>query len=724
MKFPHDSSSVFHSFKKAGQRLIEPAWIGDARERHLSRILNIILLVLLAWGILFAIQSKVAKRFSTAENILALIMIGLLALAYVLNHRGQFHAATLLTLGLLIGSTFTAVLMQNLAGITNLSVLYDLILAILMSELFFSMRGYLITVAIILTGVSIISLLNSSVMAIFFFLLVFCALLGFSSYNRRSIEKQQIALASKSVRDRSRLALEQRRSTQLSLLEEVSRKILDSLDEKEILERTLETIVSNFGYTKAAISLLISGDTLEVGAVSSAAISGTQNFGYRVGFQQKIGEGVIGYVAETRQAHMAVDVSADPYYFSTAERNGSAVGVPMLDKGHLLGVIYVESAIPNALQAEDLQTLQAIANEVATSLQKARLYARLQEQLQMMTVLQSISHAVTASLDINEILNNVIRLLRDSFEYTYIGVYLLDGDLLHLGAQLGYPDNSLIPEIPITDGVIGRTARTRETQFLRDVNADPDFLQATYEVKSEIAVPLLKDENVLGVLNVESKEPGSLDENDANLLNALAGSLAIAIDNARLHAEVKIMAMTDVVSGLANRRAFDEILQTEVTRASRYHQPISLIILDLDSFKEFNDKWGHPAGDVRLKEVADLLRANVRDPDVAVRYGGEEFAVILPNTPRSGALRLAERLRRAAESSAPYRSGAAPIVDGPIAGGPIAGYTLSAGVATFPDDATSLKGLLLAADNAELMAKRLGKNRVHAAHYTGKIQNS
>ena len=213
----------------------------------------------------------------------------------------------------------------------------------------------------------------------------------------------------------------------------------------------------------------------------------------------------------------------------------------------------------------------------------------------------------------------------------------------------------------------------------------------------------------------KSKDEAALDENDVDFLNALAGSIAVAIDNARLHAEVKIMAMTDVVSGLANRRAFDEILQAEMTRASRYNQPISLIILDLDSFKEYNDKWGHPAGDVRLKEIADLLRANVRDPDVAARYGGEEFAVILPNTPKSGALRLAERLRRAAEASAPYRNGTH---------SPISGYTISLGVATFPDDATSVEELLLAADNAELTAKRLGKNRVYAANSSDKIQNS
>jgi diguanylate cyclase (GGDEF)-like protein len=174
------------------------------------------------------------------------------------------------------------------------------------------------------------------------------------------------------------------------------------------------------------------------------------------------------------------------------------------------------------------------------------------------------------------------------------------------------------------------------------------------------------------------------------------------------------MALTDVVSGLANRRAFEEMLQVEMARASRYNHSLSLIILDLDSFKEYNDKWGHPAGDVRLREIADLLRARVREPDVAARYGGEEFAIILPDTGKSGAVRLAERLRRAAEESSSHRNGDH---------APIPGYTISLGVATYPDDATSIEELLLAADNAELTAKRLGKNRVYAANASNKIEN-
>ena len=699
---------IIRRFIKFMDRLIEPARIRDTRERHLSRTLNIILLILLLWGIGFEIQSRLSNKILNAGDLFVSITVGILALAYYLNHQGEFRAATVLTLGLFIISTFTIALFQHLRGANNLSVLYYLIIAILMSELFFSMRGFLITVTIILVALLGITYLHPRAEMIFILLFVFCALIGFSSYNRRFIQREQVALAHRLAHEQSRLSIEQRKSAHLGLLEAVGRQVTNSLDEKEILERTLEIVVEKFGYAEATISLLFHEDSLEV-----VAISGTQDFGYQRGYQQKIGQGIIGHVAQTREAYITGDVAQDPYYFSSAERNGSAIGVPMLDKEILLGVIYVESATKDELQRDDVQTLQTLANQVATSLQKARLYARTQQHLQVMTTLQSISNAVASSLELDEILDNVIRLLKDSFGYTYISIYLLDGNVLYLGAELGYPDTMLIHEIPITSGVIGRTARTKKTQFIRDVSADSDFLQASYEVKNEIGVPLIKDNNVLGVLNVESKGDVPLTENDVNVLNTLAGSVAVAIDNARLHAEVKLMAMTDVVSGLANRRAFDETLYAEITRASRYSQPISLIILDLDSFKEYNDKWGHPAGDIRLREIADLLRSNVRDPDIAARYGGEEFAVILPNTSKGGAIRLAERLRHSAESSAPQKS------DDNY---PISGYTISLGVATYPDDATSVEELLLMADNAELMAKRLGKNQVYAANSANKVQ--
>jgi len=193
---------------------------------------------------------------------------------------------------------------------------------------------------------------------------------------------------------------------------------------------------------------------------------------------------------------------------------------------------------------------------------------------------------------------------------------------------------------------------------------------------------------------------------DLRLLVAFANAAAVAIDNARLHAEVRALAVTDGLTGLANHRAFSQALEVEVARAGRYGYPVSLVFLDIDSFKLFNDTYGHPAGNVRLIAIAALLRERVREPDLAARYGGEEFAILLPHTPKDGALVLAERIRAAAEASAP---------EGRAHGVPVSGYTLSLGVAAFPDDGHTPEDLLLAADNAELAAKRAGKNCVVAA---------
>lgn len=699
MKSSGREITVGNRFRKVWEGLAEPARFGDARERHFSRVLSIILLSLLALGILFEIQASWNSRFSS-RHILALLLLGLLALAYYLNRRGYLSAAIVLTLGVFIISSFAFVLLQDLQGATDLSSLYFLVIAILLSDLFFSSRGYLATTVIILAGVFAISLLNQQAENIFIFLFICSALVGFSSYSRRSLAVRQGALGNKDIGERS---------APLSLLEEAGRQITDSLDEKEILEQTLAVIVRKFGYAEAVISLLVQGQEPEI-AASSAAPDGGQHAESR----QKASRSILAHVAKTHQAYVAVDVAVDPY-FATTPASGSAAGIPMLDKDQLLGIIYVESTSEEGMRAENMRALQTLANQVAASLQKARLYARAQEHLQVMTALQSVSHVITSSLEINQILSNVIQLLRASFGYTYISVYLLGGDILRLKAHLGYGEDHLLSEMPVTSGIVGRTARCKQTQFVRDVSQDPDFVRAAPDVRSKIAVPLIKDDKVLGVLSVEAESSAALDESDVDLLNALAGSLAVAIDNARLHAEVKLMAMTDVVSGLANRRAFDDYLQSEMLRASRYNQPVSLIILDLDSFKEYNDKWGHPAGDVRLRAIADMLRANVREPDVAARYGGEEFAVILPNTSKAGAMRLAERLRHSAEESAPERNGSQ---------APVAGYTISLGVATYPEDATSLEGLLLAADNAELTAKRLGKNRIYTTDTSSEVQNA
>jgi len=177
----------------------------------------------------------------------------------------------------------------------------------------------------------------------------------------------------------------------------------------------------------------------------------------------------------------------------------------------------------------------------------------------------------------------------------------------------------------------------------------------------------------------------------------------VALENARLHRIVERQALVDSLTGLANRRSFEETLRAEVARASRYGDSMSVVLADLDDFKRVNDRYGHPAGDVVLKTFAATLRRTVRESDTAGRWGGEEFALVLPSTDSDGALRLAERARAAL---------AAESIELPD--GSSIGVSASFGVASFPDWDEPGE-LLAAADSALYEAKRAGKNRVEKA---------
>ena len=161
-------------------------------------------------------------------------------------------------------------------------------------------------------------------------------------------------------------------------------------------------------------------------------------------------------------------------------------------------------------------------------------------------------------------------------------------------------------------------------------------------------------------------------------------------------------ARTDPLTSLANRRVFDEVLDREVRRSRRYRLPLTLLLLDLDRFKDVNDAWGHLLGDLVLERIGDILRRTVREADVACRFGGEEFAVVLPETARLGGYAVAERVRGAIERT---------FGEEPVGGHSIA-LTVSCGLASYPEDGLHASEIVSRADEALYGAKRAGRNRI------------
>ena len=208
----------------------------------------------------------------------------------------------------------------------------------------------------------------------------------------------------------------------------------------------------------------------------------------------------------------------------------------------------------------------------------------------------------------------------------------------------------------------------------------------------------------LGVLSIARRgRPFSREEEE--LLEYLAGQAIVSIENASLHAAVERQAVTDELTGLANARAFRSILDREIERSRRFQTPLGLVMADLDDFKQVNDRHGHPQGDEVLASVAAVLRDLSRDIDAPARYGGEELAVVLPQTDAEGAALLAERMREAVERLRVPR----------VTGRGSLRVTASFGVASMPESASDREKLVAAADAALYRAKRGGKNRVECA---------
>jgi diguanylate cyclase (GGDEF)-like protein len=208
----------------------------------------------------------------------------------------------------------------------------------------------------------------------------------------------------------------------------------------------------------------------------------------------------------------------------------------------------------------------------------------------------------------------------------------------------------------------------------------------------------------LGAISIARRgRPFSREEEE--LLEYLAGQAVVSIENASLHEAVERQAVTDELTGLANVRAFTSILDGELERSRRYDTPLGLVMLDIDDFKRVNDSYGHQQGDEVLAQVAGVLRKISRDLDAPARYGGEEMAVVLPQTDVEGATLLAERIREAVEALEVPR----------VRGGGTLSVTASFGVASVPDAAVDRDNLIAAADAALYRAKRNGKNRVERA---------
>jgi diguanylate cyclase (GGDEF)-like protein len=222
-------------------------------------------------------------------------------------------------------------------------------------------------------------------------------------------------------------------------------------------------------------------------------------------------------------------------------------------------------------------------------------------------------------------------------------------------------------------------------------------------IQSFLMAPLVINEDVCGVIRLNSQKVDSYQDYDQDILTTLANQTAMALGNAWHVQQINEMAVKDGLTGVFNHRYFQEKLSEEMTKAERYNKDLSLALLDVDHFKKFNDNYGHQEGDKVLRIVAEVIQSTVRQKvDTVARYGGEEFAVILPEADGNAGKDLAERVRKNVESYLFENNGKA-----------VYRVTVSIGISSYPFDGRDPKVLIQMADKALYEAKGAGRNRVH-----------
>ncbi|NLI78849.1 MAG: diguanylate cyclase [Candidatus Riflebacteria bacterium] len=348
---------------------------------------------------------------------------------------------------------------------------------------------------------------------------------------------------------------------------------------------------------------------------------------------------------------------------------------------------------------DEIGELTATFEEMRTNLRTTR--ADLDHRINELDILYKVGKDISSILDFTQLQNSILEKVVKVVRAEKGSLMLLDEaeKSLSIGVAFGLSEEiTREARVGLGEPVAGYVMESQRPLFVEDVERDHEFLAIK---KNNImrgtlmSVPLQAKDKMLGVLNVSRGDPNTFTDKDFHLFQSLATQASIAIENARLYR----YAVTDEMTRLYNHRYFQQRLDEELQRADRYDSKVSLILLDVDHFKKFNDTYGHQEGDRVLKTVARLLEKSVREVDIPARYGGEEFIVICPEKDAEGSMVPAQRIRTAIEGF-DFRIGGARV---PI--------TVSLGVSCYPEQARNKFDLILFADTALYTSKESGRNR-------------
>ena len=432
-----------------------------------------------------------------------------------------------------------------------------------------------------------------------------------------------------------------------------------------------------------------------------------------------IGEGFTGWVAEHGEPLLindAIDDERGKTIDGTEDVPESMLLVPMLYEGRTLGVIVLSQLGFNRFSTEDLQTMSIFAGYAAQAIANATTYGQLVAQsTELRRRAESQRHLLVTNarllgtLDQADVLETIADGLREVVSYDNLSIYRTDhvrGAMMPVLARERHAEQVSRYMIPFGRGLMGWAVEHAQPILANEALNDPRALQipgTPPDPEAVVVVPLILDGEVLGAMNA-SRVGGSevfFSESDFELIQLFAAQASIALRNADTHHAMSQRAETDALTGLGNHGAFQlelgRLIEASASASIAKARRLAVLMMDLDEFKSYNDRHGHPAGDALLHDVATAIYGAARSGDRVFRYGGDEFALILPGQTISEAARVAERIR--ASVARLTASSPSPV-------------TITVGVAGLPGDAHDRASLIEAADIALYYGKRAGQDRV------------
>jgi diguanylate cyclase (GGDEF)-like protein len=531
---------------------------------------------------------------------------------------------------------------------------------------------------------------------------------------RRRFTPDEIALAS-AFADQASVAIEKDRMLQearghavrLQALARLNQAVSSSLDIGEVLRVIAVAAAELTGAPN--VSCWVADETgrvIELRAMSDDRAAA--DFPVRT---LRFDQGIEGWVAAHGRAVDVPDAANDPRNAApgwyAAHALSSAYATPIVFHSSLLGVLVLAGTAPFQLTEDDRGVLDAFVTQAGVAIRNARLYddvrlseERLAQRSRELDVLNRMGEMLQACVTEDEAYAVVGRFVSQLFPSEPGGVFVMSASRNLVEARAVWaatpsPDWAVFKPEECWALRRGRLHLVESTASGLLCSHLPQPAPPSY-----LCIPLIAQGDSLGMLYLGARE-AAWPESQQRLAATVADQLGLAVANLKLRETLRNQSIRDPLTGLFNRRYLEETLERELRRAERSRTPLGVVMIDLDHFKPFNDTYGHDAGDMLLRELGRLLQASVRSGDIACRYGGEEFMLILPGANADTTRQRAERMREAVKNIFVSHRGQ-----------PVSTVTMSAGVSAFPDHGTTAEVLTQAADTALYRAKTEGRNRV------------